>query len=334
MKSLLICVVFLIGTVLADDWEDFKKQHKKAYNSSDEEAHRKGIFQKTADFIKKHNSNPNKSFSVGHYHFSDKTVEEVKASMMGANVPQGRMEVDELFDERGVTAAAAIDWRNQSAVNPIKDQGQCGSCWAFSTIAALEGQYAIKTKSLSSFSEQQLVDCSGNFGNFGCNGGWPHDAFTYLNSTKGAQTETTYPYVLNDYTAPPAQACAYNSALAAVRVTGYVSITQGSEAALQAAVSSVGPLSICVDANVQTFMSYTSGIYNDPNCSSNPMSVDHCVAVVGYGTQGSQQYWIVRNQWNTWWGESGYIRIARNAGNVCGVANYATYPTIQVNYIG
>jgi cathepsin L len=334
MKILLICLVFLVGTTLADKkFEDWKNKHKKTYRSPKEEAHRKKIFQATDDFINKH-SNPD--FTVAHNHFSDMTPEEIKATKKGVKIPDSRMVGATFVDFRATAAAAAVDWRNHSAVNPIKDQGGCGSCWAFSAIAALEGQYAIKHSKLVSLSEEQLVDCSGSFGNGGCGGGWPADAYDYLASVNGSELETSYPYLFAD-TAGSAGTCMYNSTSAVVAsVAGTLGVNTstwvtplGSESALQAAVSSIGPISVCIDAGVLSFMLYESGIYTDTTCSNNPSDLDHAVVVVGYGTSGSQAYWIVRNSWNTWWGEEGYIRIARNANNLCGIANFGVYPNIK-----
>jgi len=196
-----------------------------------------------------------------------------------------------------------VDWRTKGAVNPIKDQGQCGSCWAFSTTGALEGRCFIDGFGLHSFSEQQLVDCSSTFGNQGCNGGLMNNAWDYLEKNCLCY-EGDYPYEAVDDTCKTLKG--HN------KISTYTAVAAGNVDQL-AAGAAQQPVSIAVDA--QNFQLYQSGIFND--CSTN---LDHGVLLVGYTSDA----WIVKNSWGASWGESGYIRLAR--GNTCGIANAASYP--------
>jgi cathepsin L len=215
---------------------------------------------------------------------------------------------------------AAIDWRTMGAVTPIKDQGQCGSCWAFSSTGALEAQIYKKTKTLTTLSEQNLVDC--NKANFGCNGGWMDYAFDYVKTNKGIDKSSAYPYTGYRGT------CKYKSATTYVggTCTGRKSIPAGNETALQIAVATIGPVSVAIDASGLPFQLYSSGVYKNLACSKT--NLDHAVLVVGYGTTNDQDYWIVKNSWGTSWGMSGYILMPRNQKNYCGIATHALYPTV------
>jgi len=217
--------------------------------------------------------------------------------------------------------ATAIDWRTKGAVGPVKDQGSCGSCWAFSTIASLEGAHARAASKYVSLSEQQLVDCSTSFGNQGCNGGLMDQAFQYLiNATKGDDTEVSYPYTATD------GQCSYKPATVGATIKKYVDIPAQDETALLDAVSTAGPVSIAIQA-ADDFMFYDSGVYDSTECSSAPETLNHGVAAVGYGVDGSAAFWIVRNSWGATWGEQGYIRMARGK-NMCGLADVASYPVV------
>ena len=169
--------------------------------------------------------------------------------------------------------------------------GQCGSCWAFSAVASLEGQHFKASQKLVSLSEQNLVDCSKKQGNQGCNGGLMDQAFTYIKANKGIDTEDSYPYKAVD------QKCKFTAANVGATDTGFTDVTSGSEDDLETAIATIGPISVAIDASLSSFQFYYTGIYYEPNCSSEIIHLDHGVAVVGYGSLGAgQDYYIVKNR--------------------------------------
>ena len=216
------------------------------------------------------------------------------------------------------TPPASIDWRVKGAVTPVKDQGACGSCWAFSATGALEGMQFIKTNKLPVLSEQNLVDCSGSHGNYGCDGGLMEWAFEYVRDN-GIDTNISYPY-----TATNGATCNFQSQNVGATCSGFVYLPEGDEASLLSAVGTKGPVSVAIDASLPGFQLYANGIYSDSSCSSTYL--DHGMLAVGYGLYNGIPVWLLKNSWGTSWGINGYMFIARNSGNMCGVATMASYP--------
>ncbi|CAF0851943.1 unnamed protein product [Didymodactylos carnosus] len=208
----------------------------------------------------------------------------------------------------------AVDWRDKGDVVRVKDQGQCGACWAFSAVGSIESAYAIKTGKLVSLSEQQLIDCSGEQGNMGCNGGLMDQAFEYVIAAGGIESEDAYPYEA------AGNICVFNTSEVIVKVCGFIDIASEDETALQQAVATIGPMSVAIDASHSSFQLYKRGIYNEPACSQTQL--DHGVLAIGYGKESGKDYWLVQNSWGSDWGDHGYIKMTRNKKNQCDAQYY------------
>ncbi|KAF5752877.1 cysteine proteinase RD21a-like [Tripterygium wilfordii] len=297
-------------------------KHGKGVNGLEEQEKRFGIFKNNLRFIDKHNSQ-NRTYRVGLTRFADLTNEEYRALYLGTRSDANRRVMKSRNTSHSYAFRASdklpesVDWREVGAVGPIKNQGTCGSCWAFSTIAAVEAINQIATGDLISLSEQELVDCD-RTENQGCNGGLMDYAFRFIMDNGGIDTDQDYPYQAINGRCDPVRKNAK-----VVSIDGYEDVPQSDEKALQKAVAHQ-PVSVAIEAGGRALQLYQSGVFTG-ECGS---ALDHGVVIVGYGTENAVDYWIVRNSWGTNWGESGYIKIQRNVGDTgkCGIAMESSYP--------
>ncbi|XP_020860286.1 cathepsin K isoform X2 [Phascolarctos cinereus] len=307
--------------MLDTQWKLWKKSYGREYNSKVDEISRRLIWEKNLKYISTHNlefSLGLHTFELAMNHLGDMTSEEVVQKMTGLKVPLSRSQNNDTLyfpDQEGKTPDS-IDYRKKGYVTPVKNQGQCGSCWAFSSVGALEGQLKKKTGKLLNLSPQNLVDCVSK--NDGCGGGYMTNAFQYVQENRGIDSEDAYPYIGQD------ENCMYNPTGKAAKCRGYREIPEGSEKALKRAVARVGPVAVAIDASLSSFQFYSKGVYYDENCNSD--NLNHAVLAVGYGIQRGTKHWIVKNRWGEQWGNKGYILMARNKNNACGIANLASFP--------
>jgi cathepsin L len=305
------------------------QRYGKLYKDDLEELRRYTIWQSKRVYVNEHNSHANRfGYTLAMNTFSDMSDGEINMHYKGLKMTQ---EFADFNASRSTTrifksdpkfdAPQSLDWREVGAVTSVKNQKQCGSCWSFSATGAIEGQHYLKTNQLVSVSEQNLIDCSRGYGSLGCNGGNPIEAFAYVRDNGGIDTEGSYPYEVDDE-----GTCRFSSSSVGATVSGYVQVPS-SESALLEAVTTVGPISVAIDASHNSYQLYHSGVYYEPLCSSS--NLDHAVLVVGYGTQDGQDYWLVKNSWGSEdWGMDGYMMMARNMNNNCGIATFASYPTV------
>jgi len=318
MKVFVVLLALVAIAAAATNYEtlfqSFVEQNGKTY-SHEEFQHRFLLFKRNIAFIEAHNKK-NLSFTLAVNEFADLHVTEFNKIFKGLHKIDNVLSSIQL--PLNPSAPARIDWRTKNAVTGVKDQGQCGSCWAFSTTGSTEGSRAIGTGKLISLSEQQLVDCSGSYGNQGCNGGLMDNAFQYIQANGGLDTEASYPYTAQD------GSCSYQQSNCATTVTGYKDVNSGDENDLLNNVVN-GPVSVAIDASQSSFQFYSSGVYYEPACSSTQL--DHGVLAVGYDTTSDgTAYWIVKNSWGSNWGQNGYIWMSRNRNNNCGIATAASFP--------
>ncbi|XP_026091600.1 cathepsin L1-like [Carassius auratus] len=312
----------------ASEWGMWKNLHQISYNDETDELQRQIIWETNMRMIEKNNDDFRSglsTFSMAMNKYGDLTKMEYKR-LLGAKIsgPINRggktVSAQTLRVNANSLGLTNVDYRARGYVTEVKDQGYCGSCWAFSTTGAIEGQVFKKTGRLVSLSEQQLVDCSRSYGTYGCSGAWMANAYDYV-IHKGLESSDTYPYTSVD-----SQPCYYDRSLVAARISDYRFIPAGDEQALADAVATIGPITVAIDADHISFLFYSSGIYKESRC--NPNNLNHAVLVVGFGSENGKDYWIIKNSWGTGWGEGGYMRMIRNGKNTCGIASYGLYPIV------
>jgi len=318
----------LLAAVEASPYAAFAswmRRHEKSY-STEEFRTRFHVWTANSRFIDEHNKKENITYTLGMNEFGDLAHEEFSRLYKGfkfnyeERMAQRRAR-NQTREERVVDVRAlpsSWDWRSHGAVTAIKNQGQCGGCWSFSATGAMEGVHKISTDRLVGLSEQNLLDCTTSYGNDGCNGGAMQYAFEYVIRNGGIDTESSYPYQCSG----PLK-CRYTAAHRGATIASYSEVPSGSESDLQAAVHS-RPVSVGIDASLSSFQFYKSGVYYEPSCSAK--DIDHGVLAIGWGVSGRSDYWLVKNSWGTSWGIDGYVWMARNRDNNCGIASDASYP--------
>lgn len=291
--------------------------HGKHYHSDEERSYRMGIWARNFEEVVKHNARfveGLETYEMGMNHFGDLFTEEFSAVYLMKDV-DFNAEINnckQLTQSEG-DIPAEVDWTTKGAVTPVKNQGQCGSCWAFSATGSMEGGYFIKNGKLLSFSEQQLVDCSKSYGNMGCNGGIMEFAFSFVED-HGITTEDKYPYK-----AVTQSKCAVPEG--EYKVTECYDVKVNSTESLKEAIA-LEPVSVAIQANQLGFQLYRKGVFSG-NCGT---KLDHGVLAVGYGSDSGKDFIKVKNSWGGSWGEQGYIRLVQKEGHgQCGINMQPSY---------
>jgi C1A family cysteine protease len=325
MIAILLCLALCASAFTEEEnrslWQKFTQQYNKVYEPS-EYYYRYKVFCANLAKIEAHNA-LGKSYTMGMNEFGDLTWDEFRASHLSPSPVRSlplntvSLNLEDIPEE--------IDWVEKGMVTPVKNQGQCGSCWAFSAVAAMETTYGLGNKKPIDLSEQELVDCSKSYGNEGCNGGLMDYAFKYVIDKKGIASDKDYPYKARD------QQC--NTKPKKVPHTDFkefVDVPENNTDELKAACATTA-ISVAIEADQYQFQFYSGGVFDD-ECGTN---LDHGVTLVGYGhdEESDKDFWKVKNSWGASWGESGYIRMIRKDGEsdpgICGICMAASYIPVK-----
>jgi C1A family cysteine protease len=327
---------FSSGSDLFDRFKSWASIHNVAFKDNTHLVHIFDNWVSNDNYIQEINSK-NLTWTAAHNAWSGMSLDEFVQWMgLDSKLPDNYFgtEFSQIQSEQtsnSLTLPTSWDWRAKGVVSPIRDQGQCGSCWAFSGTSTIESAVAIKTGVLNDLSEQQGVDCSTikeGYKNMGCNGGWYYDLWDYVKANGGLTSETCYPYTsgVTKSTGTCKKTC---SSVANTKVVSQVVVTPYSDTAMLNGLY-VNPVSVAIEADTRAFQLYSSGVFKDSGCGT---TLDHAVVLVGWGTDTvGGDYYILRNSWGTTWGESGYMKIARGSAygkaGECGVLSKPYYPVV------
>ena len=348
LAASLLCAFFLAGALgsrvdvgdmfMMDRFRVWQATHNRTYATAEERLRRFEIYRRNVEYIDATNRRGELTYELGENQFTDLTSQEFRAryTMPAWQERASRADLRQLIttragpvgegrnrsysDDGELEVPNSVDWRTMGAVTPVKSQSPCGCCWAFAAVASIEGLHKIKTGQLVSLSEQELVDCD-NY-DHGCNGGFPERAMRWVADNGGLTTESDYPFV-----AKKGECNRDKARKHAVKIAGAKMVYANSEAALELAVARQ-PVAVAIDSSSVNFQFYKGGVYSGP-CGTN---LDHAVTLIGYGADDKgRKYWIVRNSWGEWWGEKGYVRMARGVAareGTCGIAMHSSYPVM------
>jgi C1A family cysteine protease len=301
-----------------DEFDKFQLKFKKTYSNSFEYQKRFLIFSDNLDKIMYHNFDIMQNFTLVINFFSDLTSFEFKSFIGKLNLNKYGCDS---FNSSSTISPKSLDWRDYNVVTPVKNQGQCGSCWAFSATGAIESSWAISKGELINLSEQELVDCATGikYGGHGCNGGQMDGAFKYVEQF-GLCSDIEYPYSATQTSCTKCEQIVY--------ISSCYDVKSNDQLSLKNAVA-ISPVSVAIEADTFYFQSYSGGILDSPQCGTN---LDHGVLIVGYGTENRLDYWIVKNSWGENWGMNGYVKILKsnstNDPGICGIAIQPSFPII------
>ncbi|XP_046647113.1 zingipain-2-like isoform X1 [Daphnia pulicaria] len=320
LAALAMAVSVVNGYSDDDAWKDYKKKHKLDYNIAGDDGRRDGlrkkIFLAQRERINKHNSESN-NYLQALSEFSVMTAWEKKQflGIDSSRVPSAEfLKSIPVFNSQNRKLPPNLDYRDDTCMPEVKNQGGCGSCWAFAAMTPLEFSQCKANGKLVDLSEQQLVSCDSV--SSGCNGGWYVSAYNYLQNSGGSANETLYPYTAQT------GVCQFQTSTVETKVSTYGYIQSQNATAMQAALQQYGPIAVALNV-VDSFYGYGSGVYDDKACDGVYM-INHAVVIVGWGKLKGVDYWIVRNSWGPGWGANGYILIERGV-NKCLIELYPAY---------
>lgn len=308
----------ILNSPLLGEFNRFKNKFNKVYNSDQEHAYRMAVFAKNLEDIISHNSRNDVTYILGVNQFSDMTFEEFKSKYLMQSIPSSiTKDCDVKESSLSNDIPKTVDWFAAGKVQQVKDQKRCGSCWAFAAIGSVESAIAISGAALPNLSEQELVDCSTDYDNGGCNGGLPSLGLAYIIDNK-ISSETDYPYKGVD------QKCNVKAQTKSAIKTCY-RLPRGVDHVTNAVVTQ--PIAVGFYVR-EDFVHYKSGVYNPTNCNEEP---NHGVLVVGYDLTDPTPFFSVKNSWGPSWGDKGFFKIAIGSGDgVCSLGAHEenAYPVV------